>query len=417
MVIASMSVLSVLVTEFVYIAQMNQTVAFDGLDQLKAHYLAKSGFKLSLLRLKAFQQVKSAIKSMGGGAGAAGVSKSVVDKVWSFPFFYPIPTDLPGLSLIQKESIEKFQKASKLEGNFAAVIESESSKYNLNSIHAAFVPSPSPAPAGQNTAANPPINGAPNPNPNPSASPTPFDPEQARASLREYLQGLYASKLESDQQFAEEYRDWRFDDFMESLFAFADPAYESKVQPPSDAMTAKRAPFYSLSELRMIPGMEDSIYDLFAPALTASMTPGINVNTLKEPTLRALIPTITAEEIEEFFKHRDSEEQDNTFKAADDFFKYVGGAVQTFVKDPGELNRFKTGLQKRNIRIIVDESEFKITVTARVNQSTRVIEAWVTLNEPKGRTPGTNANNPSAAAVPAPTQPDAGLRVTFMRIL
>ena len=55
-----------------YIAQVNETLAFDGRDQLKAHYLAKSGFKLSLLRLKAYQQVKAYAETMAGGAGAAG---------------------------------------------------------------------------------------------------------------------------------------------------------------------------------------------------------------------------------------------------------------------------------------------------------------------------------------------------------
>ncbi len=417
MVISAMSILSVLCTEFVYIAQMNQTVAFDGLDQLKAHYLAKSGFKLSLLRLKAFQQVKSAMKSMGaggGGAGGAAISKSVIDKVWSFPFFYPIPADLPGLSLLQKESITKFQKTSGLEGNFSAVIESESSKYNLNSIHAAYVPSPSPS-----SSPTPGTQASPNPNPSPTTSE--FDPEGARTSLREYLSQLYTNKLEHDQEFAEEYRDWRFDDFMDNLFAWADRAYERKTSAPSEGMTPKGAPFYSLSELHMISGMEDRIYDLFAPALTVSLTPGINVNTLKEATLKALIPTITPEEITDFFKFRDAEDVDNTFKAAEDFFKYVGGAVALFVKDPNELQRFKSSLEKKNIRIIVDESSFKITVRAQVNQSARLLEAWVTLNEPPAnKAPANPSTAPSGAASatnPATGKPDPGLKVTFMRIL
>jgi hypothetical protein len=55
MVIASVAALAMLVSEFVYIAQISQSIAFSGLDQTKAHYLAKSGLKLSLLRLKAYQ--------------------------------------------------------------------------------------------------------------------------------------------------------------------------------------------------------------------------------------------------------------------------------------------------------------------------------------------------------------------------
>ena len=139
MVIAAISVLSIVVTEFAYIAQVNKKVAYDGLDQLKAHYLAKSGLKLSLLRLKAYQTIKGIA---GGKAAAAipGIPKQVLEKVWSFPFFYPIPTNIPGLSQMDKDRIDKFQKTSSLDGKFSSIIESESSKYNLNLILAPFVP-------------------------------------------------------------------------------------------------------------------------------------------------------------------------------------------------------------------------------------------------------------------------------------
>ena len=43
MVIAAISVLSILVTEFTYISQVNQKLAFDGLDQLKAHTWPRAG--------------------------------------------------------------------------------------------------------------------------------------------------------------------------------------------------------------------------------------------------------------------------------------------------------------------------------------------------------------------------------------
>lgn len=166
MVIAAMTVLSVLVTEFTYVSQVNQRMAYDGLDQLKAHYLAKSGLKISLLRLKAYQQVKQFIGGgAGAGAAAAGaaaamVPKSLLDKIWSFPFMYPIPTNIPGISAIQKEQIEEFQKNSSLEGSFSALIESESGKYNLNLLLPGFKPEPGPSPSPSPSPAAPPTPGA-----------------------------------------------------------------------------------------------------------------------------------------------------------------------------------------------------------------------------------------------------------------
>ncbi|MGK5084637.1 hypothetical protein WDW37_15180 [Bdellovibrionota bacterium FG-1] len=144
MVMAAVSVLSILVTEFTYVAQVNQKMAFDGVDQLKAHYLAKTGLKISLLRLKAFQNITQYANGLAKAAGASTslVPKAILDQIWSFPFFYPFPTNIPGMSTGDKERIEAFQKASGLDGRFSSVIESESSKYNLNMLLAGYAPPP-----------------------------------------------------------------------------------------------------------------------------------------------------------------------------------------------------------------------------------------------------------------------------------
>jgi hypothetical protein len=99
MVLSAVSVLSILVTEFTYIAQINQRIAYDGVDQVRAHYLAKSGLKLSLLRLKAYQLVGAFSSNKdNAGMGIPALPKSILEKLWSFPFFFPIRPDLPGLS-------------------------------------------------------------------------------------------------------------------------------------------------------------------------------------------------------------------------------------------------------------------------------------------------------------------------------
>ena len=127
MVISSVAVLTLLVTEFVYIAQINQSIAYGSLDQMKAHYLAKSGLKLSLLRIKAYTQVKSTAAKMGGAlpGGASVIPQKLLQQIWAFPFMYPFPTSIPGMNIADKDAIEKFQKSSGLEGKYSALIESE----------------------------------------------------------------------------------------------------------------------------------------------------------------------------------------------------------------------------------------------------------------------------------------------------
>jgi hypothetical protein len=186
---------------------------------------------------------------------------------------------------------------------------------------------------------------------------------------------------------------------------------------------------YALSELHMIEPLDDRLYDLFAPSLTVSTTPGVNVNTMAEPMLRAVVPQINKEsgEIEAFFKFRDSEEEDNFFKTPDDFFNYLKLNVAAFRGDPKEIERYKAELEAKKIRIVTDEKNFRIVVQAQVNQATRLIEAQVTLTDTDPsqtkKTPQNNANNQNPGqpvdpnANPDENAPEAGMKITSMRIL
>jgi len=415
MVIAAVSVLAILVTEFTYIAQISQMIAFGGLDQTQAHYLAKSGLKLSLLRLKAFKQSKAIIASLGAGANA--IPKSVIDKIWSFPFFYPFPTDIPGLGTTEKDAIAKFQKESSLEGKYSAIIESESSKYNLNMILPNFAPSPVPGPSASPTP-NPPngSNGTPAGTPNPV--PTGFNADEARKSLSDFLSALLNHKILDDPDLADVYRDVRVDELTDTIVSWADRKYERRTSSSHDPVPMKRAPFYSLTELHMLPNIDDDLYNLFTPNLTAGLTQGINVNTIQKPTLKALLPMMTDDEITEFYKYRDSEDVDNQFQDSDKFFDYISKTVAAFKSNSNLLTELKESFAKRNIIITVEETFFKITVKADVNQASRTIQAWVTLGSGSGPTPQASGTPPVTSQPGQPNAvPDPGLKINFMRIL
>ncbi len=419
MVIAAVSVLAILVTEFTYIAQISQMIAFGGLDQTQAHYLAKSGFKLSLLRLKAYQHVKDMISSVGGAGGSGGVPgvpKALIEKIWNFPFFYPIPTNIPGMSLSDKTAIETFQKDANMDGKFSALIESESSKYNLNLLLSSYAPVPTPG--ASSPPSNPPSpGGGTNPQPNSPPSPQPsFNPEVARTSLTQYLTELINQKIEADPDSADIYRDVKLDEVVDTIAAWADKTHERRSSSSHDPVPMKRAPFYSISELHMLPNIDDDLYNLFAPNLTTELTQGINMNTMKEPTLRALVPGMTQEEVADFFKFRDSVEVDNQFTDSDKFFAYIGKNVSSYKGNSDAITQLKDSLIKRNIILINEENQFKITVRAEVNQASRTLEAWVTL----GKQSAPVQQPPPGQTLPAgqqPAPPDTGLKITYMRIL
>jgi general secretion pathway protein K len=387
MVLACISVLSILVTEFTYIAQISQAIAFGGLDHAQAHYLAKSGLKLSLLRLKLFQQVQPLLKRLPPGTGNM---QGMINKVgWSAPFMYPIPTQLLGLSPGDRDLVKKFEHEIGIEGKFSITITSESSKYNLNSFLPRLNGEPPPPPQTSTGAGQ---NGAPPPPP-----PPPFDAAQSRNSLAEHLKGLMKLRMETDSAFAATYRDLRITDLVDEIAGWADRTYTRQTATSRDPVPMKQAPFYSITELHNLATLDDDLYQLFASQMTAHETTGINVNTLQGATLRAIIPLMTADEVKAFFVFRDSETQDNLFKQVDDFYQYLAQNVAAYRNKPQSLDDLKNKLTERNIRLITDETLFKIMVQASVNAASRTIEAWVSLETAK-----------------APQ--DLGIKLTYLRI-
>jgi hypothetical protein len=111
----------------------------------------------------------------------------------------------------------------------------------------------------------------------------------------------------------------------------------------------------------------------------------------------------------------------------EEFFDYLGREVAYFVGGGGTtLQTFKTELGQRNIRLITDETEFKITVRAQVNRATKVLEAWVSLTEsatgpttaPKQGDPNDpNAQSNLFGSGGATAKKDPGLKISFLRIL
>lgn len=461
MVIAAVAILSILASELSYISVSSRKMSQDSLDRLKAHYVAKSIFKLSLLRLKAYQH----LKGIGGGGqpgnpaaggGSSFIPPQIMEKVWNIPFNTML-FQLTGATKTEAQKKEeqaeaannvpttpagdakpKADAAETLDADFEGTITAESAKYNLNLILASIVSKTAPSPT-------PSASGSPKPSPSPSASPNPsasgsptptptatFDPEEARKGLGLFFSKIYGPKLENDDDFIIKYRNFDFDALLNNIIAWADVTYRDLPTSAYEDIQPKRAPFYSESELHMIPLMDEELYNLFVPHLTVSTTPGINVNKIDKEVLLTLFPDLTDQQVEDFFKRRDTPGEEQPFKDENDFVAYM---KQVQAWDDTRVNQFKDDLRKRNIRIVTDESFFKINVKATVNSATRIIEAYVTLDDSKGSAASpTPAPSPSPGSPPPPVAADpnaltpapgtqgkngnaTGIKITFMRYL
>lgn len=495
MVLTSMATLAIFVGEITYTAQVNQKLAYDKLDQVKAHALAKSGLRLALLRIRAYAEIKRTIGNITGSAAAAGgaaaaaavssqIPQGLIEKVWNQAIAIPFTGDLSGLPSSARDALAKFRKDSSMEGKLYMTIQAQSSKFNLNSVLSTFAPSPTPAKntgggtggsAGGTTGGATGGTGGTGGNAaggaNPAATPVVFDSEVARDTLTNQIEQTLARKFEEDQRFRDRYRNLRAADLADEILGWNDLTFQSQAAQRSNE-PFKQAPFYDISELRYLPSMDDDLFNVLEAQFTAGVNSAINVNTIQEPVLQALIPTMIPEERKRFFEFRDNTGGSGAagaqggggasggggnaggsagpqrppneigFKTPDDFFKYIKENVATFANSQGRADDLRNQLTQRGITITTEESQFIVRIEATVQQTKRTLEAWVTLlpdqnvqnrNNNLGgpNTPGTNpanaganpggANNPvNNPNIQNPNNPQlqrSNLKITQLRFL
>jgi len=420
-VLASMATLGIFVSEITYVAAINQKLAYDRLDQVKALALAKSGLRLSLLRIKAYSELKKTLKKLGADSGPAAsmIPAGMLDKVWSEPLTIPFSGDISSLPGPLKGALEKFRKDSGMEGKLYLSIKAQSSKFNLNGPVAAFarLPQTSGSPSAS------PVPGTAEP----GATPAVFSAEQARQLLGEQIRSSFNSRFESDEGFRDEYRSFRVDDLIEEILGWADLAYETNRE-QSSPYPFKKAPFYHISELHQLPSMDDRIYDLLASQFHAGASSKLNVNTIQEAVLKALVPGITKEEVKKFYEVRDggpaeaggAATQGQPFRSAEDFYKYLKERVQFYQGSETRIQDLKNALSQRGIEIVTDETDFLVHIEATVNQTKKTLEAMVSLVEPTVAAPappGTPGRRNVETNAPANTQEKSNFKVTQVRFL
>jgi hypothetical protein len=440
-VLAAMATLAIFVGEITYTAQINQKLAYDRLDQIKAQSLAKSGLRIALLRIRAYSELRKTISSMASAAGASAdavnavVPKAILEKIWSEPITIPFSGDVSSLPTSARDALLKFRKDSGMEGKLYISIQAQSSRFNLNSTIAAFAPSSTPAknPATTGGAAAPGAPGAAaTPTPDPSSTPAAFDQAQARTLLTEQLKETFQKKFEDDEKFRDQYRNLRIEDLSDEILGWSDLTFESQ-RAQSSAIPFKQAPFYHVSELHYLPSVDDAIYDLLSPQYTAGVNSQINVNTITDSVLAALVPVMTVEERKKFFDYRagiqesgtasasPGGDQENTFKKADEFFKYLQDKVAAFGGSSSKVGDFKTALTQRGIEIVTEENNFIVHIEATVQQTKRTLEANVTLLEDKSAGPNnraTPATGSNANFQPGVNPPErSNLKITQLRFL
>ena len=328
MAISTLTLLIVIAVEIMYESTVEFAANAQTIHQVKAYYAAKSGVEISLLRLRIYQQAMNSVgKSLAPG---------MLDPIWTIPFSWP-PMTPPGMSTADQALMRDVVKESVMQGSYAVSIASEGAKIDINDLES-------------------PAKGI------------------AEATRKQLLQ-LFKSRLDTDQEFAQKYRDVDFGRLLNNITDWidadkqgrngADEASFYRDLPDSDNLPPNQS-FKTVQELHMVEGMNDEFYDMLKDRVTVYGSKGVNVNYASKEVLMSLTALITSEIADKIVEARNNPRR-GPFKDKNDFVSYINS-----IGVPGDP------FTQQGIPLIFDpEFVFRITSTGNSGPVIRSIEALV----------------------------------------
>jgi type II secretory pathway component PulK len=317
--------------------------ASQRIHELRAYYAAKAGEDVSLLRIKAFQMIKSQIDSAGD------MGKPFADKaniIWEFPFVWP-PVLPDGSPLNAQNELKTtltetfFKKVS-----YAPLIQDMGGLIDINNLD-----SPSKALA---------------------------------ESTKKLILELYRKKIEADDNFSKEYNidevtivinnmiDW-IDEDQESLNGGGESAIYTSRQllniPPNQH-------FKVLSEILLVEGMNQELFSVIEKSITTLGNPGINVNAAEKEVLMSLDPRMNDDTVNELIRRRqDIEHGPFNESLLQELIQEKLGDFSSF--NPSKIPILYTAVANFRIESIGTSGKITKTLISHVYDQTELLENMV----------------------------------------
>lgn len=368
--ILALSFMVYLATEVTYDATVEYVVNSQELKRLKAYYAARAGVEVSLLRIKTYQQVTQRL-------GKNAASYPMINMIWQFPFQFPLAIP-EGMGMMAKDDFKEANEESFFDAQFDTQISDEGSKIDLNDL----------------------------------VSPSKI----LRENARRLLLNTFTQELEGNKIFQARYRNFRFEELVNQMADFMSQtrsslnggdkaaAYSGDYQgyPPNRA-------FRTISELRVLPLMEEDIFNLIQNRVTVFGLKGINPNTANKEVLMSLDPGITSEVADRLIKRRENQNEGGPYRSADDFWSTVNNLGVRMQTDPQTIPIVTDSLVSFRIKVTGIYGNVRSQVEAIVSDidkvANRVTEYVKKENPPMPGSPNPNPNpNPANPAAP-PNQP------------
>ncbi|WP_413570222.1 general secretion pathway protein GspK [Bdellovibrio sp. HCB117] len=354
--------------EVSYDSNVEYLVNSQSLNRVKAYYAAKSGMQLSLLRIKIYQQAQSKF-------GAQLGNSPMLDQIWKFPFAWPMP--IPDeLSAVDKDNFKKIFKESAMDSSYIVTIEDEGSKIDLNDLN-----SPS---------------------------------KTLQDMTKKQLLNIFEQKKQEDEEFAREYSNVRFEELINNIADWMSPKSQSlnggdkranyaelNQLSQTDYYPPNRA-FRTIAELHMVPGMNDTFFDLLQPRITIYGMKGINPNLATKEVLKSLDPAMTDEVVAEIIKRRETEEEGGPFKCdqnggSQDFWSFVQQKGIRIMGNPEDIPMTCDTVMNFKIRSTGEFAGATREITAIVmdlNRAATKIKSFVDKEKQDPNAPPEDPNKP-----------------------
>jgi len=279
LVLAALAILTVLSFEILFATRVDLRIGRNARDRMQAYYLALSASRLSLLRLQMYKE----IRNMVDGGTQLPIPAEVIDRIWSTP--------LPQMPLAGMEV--------DWPGTIMGTISSEGSKIPVNLLDGNVHRRSGPEVA-----------------------------KQVRDEIGALIKGLL-----EDEEFDKLYRGLKPEDLIDPLQDWLDADgnrtgggdensdYEKLDRP----YRPRNDRIPSLSEMHLIKGWTDDLYQRIAPSLSVlNLSLDVNPNYIPRSRLKAIYPRFTEEELSFIEQHR----MITPFKDLADMAKFINSAEE-----------------------------------------------------------------------------------------
>jgi hypothetical protein len=370
MVMSVIAILAFLLADFTFESKINKIKVYNQQDKFQARLNAEAGLNFAMAKLRLYQEGRNLIEK--NSAMKEVIKPSAIESIVTMDFAVPI--ELPGkLDAIQKSALADFEKNNVIKGRMTVSLNSVSGFLNPNNLRITAKDEDE------------------------EKRDEDRDEEDQKASPDAYIESKLVETLkdalEKEKENNEDYdilygnvdpelliKELKF--YVNDPKNFNDPERaEIEANYLAQDIIPKHAPLNSIDELNQLLGWNDNIIKLFDGKLTAHETSVIPVNEITDDQLKILFPSITPIQIEEFFKHRDGDEElqikAQEFKSEKDFKELVVNKLA--IVDEQTYEDRKKEFEQAGLKIAVAGKLYKIVSKGFYGRAEYSITAYADL--------------------------------------